>query len=136
MENQGRRNLRTWLDAQPSNFFAADCHLHDALRVYWNAEQYAAFEPKLAAFGAVCATTIDAAARLNDRIGNHPRLDAYTGIGERTEEIEFHPSYHVAGRAAYESGILAIQARPGYCFTCFATMAKWATPARSRVRPA
>jgi alkylation response protein AidB-like acyl-CoA dehydrogenase len=113
MEHTGRIDLRAWLDAKPDNFFEADANLQRALRVYWNDEQFAAYRPKLGAFGHTCATTIDAAARLNDRIGNHPRLDAYSGIGERTEEVEFHPSYQVAGRAAYESGILAIQARPG-----------------------
>jgi acyl-CoA dehydrogenase len=113
MEHTGRIDLRAWLDARPANFFEADANLQRALRVYWNDEQFAAYRPKLAAFGHTCATTIDAAARLNDRIGNHPRLDAYTGIGEHTEDVEFHPSYHAAGRTAYESGILAIQARPG-----------------------
>jgi alkylation response protein AidB-like acyl-CoA dehydrogenase len=114
MDDSARRDLRAWLDATPTNFFDADANLQRALRVYWNDEQFAAYRPRLSAFGRTCATLIDEAARVNDRIGNHPRLDRYSGIGERTEEVEFHPSYHAAGRAAYESGILAIQARPGY----------------------
>lgn len=112
-ENEGRRRLRAWLDARPGNFFEADHNLQRVLRMHWGEERYETHRAQLAAFGQVCATTIDAAARLNDRIGNHPRLDRYTGIGERAEEVEFHPSYHVAGRAAYESGVLAVQARPG-----------------------
>jgi acyl-CoA dehydrogenase len=114
MEPPGRGDLRAWLEAKPANFFEADAALQRMLGMYWNAEQMAAYRPLLAQFGHTCATTIDTTARLNDRIGNHPRLDSYTGIGEHTEAIEFHPSYHAAGRAAYESGILAIQARPGY----------------------
>jgi alkylation response protein AidB-like acyl-CoA dehydrogenase len=114
MELSARRDLRAWLDARPDNFFEADANLRRALRMHWGDEQFADCRPRLSAFGRACATVIDEAARVNDRIGNHPRLDRYTGIGERTEAIEFHPSYHVAGRAAYESGILAIQARPGY----------------------
>jgi alkylation response protein AidB-like acyl-CoA dehydrogenase len=109
----GRAALQRWLAARPANFFEADGVLQRALRMHWGDEQFATLRPRLSEFGALCATTIDAAARLNDRIGNHPRLDAWSGIGEHTEAIEFHPSYHIAGRAAYESGVLALQAAPG-----------------------
>lgn len=114
MERIGRQRLQAWRAAKPTNFFEADQHLQRALQMHWGQEAFVAQRDHLAAFGAVCATTIDAAAQINDRIGNHPRLDRYTGIGERTEAIEFHPSYHEAGRAAYESGLLATQAEPGH----------------------
>jgi len=113
-EPDGRQQLRAWLDAQPNNFFEADHNLQRVLRMYWGEAHFRARQPQLSAFGHTCATTIDVAARLNDRIGNHPVLDRYNGIGERSETVQLHPSYHVAGRAAYESGILAIQAQPGY----------------------
>lgn len=113
MENTGRQRLQTWLNTKPDNFFTTDYNLQRVLRMYWGAEQFVRHEDHLATFGHTCATTMNDAARINDRLDNHPQLDRYTGIGERTEEIEFHPSYHVAGRAAYESGILSIQSQPG-----------------------
>ncbi|MBS1968514.1 MAG: acyl-CoA dehydrogenase family protein [Chloroflexi bacterium SZAS-1] len=113
MDHPGRAALRSWLDSRPANFFEANQPLQRALRMHWGDERFAALRPRLSAFGETSATTIDEAARVNDRIGNHPRLDAYTGIGEQTEAIEFHPSYYIAGRAAYESGMLAVQAQPG-----------------------
>lgn len=113
MENPGRHSLHTWLNTKPDNFFTADHNLQHVLCMYWGAEQFEHHQERLAAFGHTCATTMNDAAHINDRIGNHPRLERYTGIGERTEQIEFHPSYHTAGRAAYESGILSIQSQPG-----------------------
>lgn len=113
MEHPARTDLRDWLSALPTNFFESAALLQCSLRMYWGDERMTALRPRLSEFGHACATTIDAAARLNDRIGNHPQLDPYTGIGEHTAAVAFHPSYHAAGRAAYESGVLAVQAQPG-----------------------
>jgi alkylation response protein AidB-like acyl-CoA dehydrogenase len=113
MMPERRVDLHAWQQARPANFFEADRNLQRVLRMRCGEARFAAHRERLAAFGAACATTIDAAARLNDRPHNHPRLDRYTDIGERTEGIEFHPSYHEAGRAAYASGVLAVMAEPG-----------------------
>ena len=111
---ESRQQLRNWLDSKPDNFFEADQNLQTVLRMYLGSERFEAVRPALAAFGHTCATVIDPAAAVNDRIGNHPRLVGWSDIGERTEEIEFHPSYHLAGRPAYESGILTLQSEPGH----------------------
>jgi hypothetical protein len=122
MEHPARTDLRDWLSALPTNFFEAAALLQCSLRMYWGDERMTALRPRLSEFGHVCATTIDAAARLNDRIGNHPQLDPYTGIGEHTAAVAFHPS-------------LATSCFRARCSICCATMAKWATPARSPAPP-
>src|SRR5690554_2228588 len=100
-----RARLAAWEAARPSNFFEADPALQRALRLYLGEERYEARRPSLSAAGHQAATVVDEAARLNDRPHNHPRLERWSPTGERLEQVEFHPSYHVAGRAIYESGI-------------------------------
>jgi acyl-CoA dehydrogenase len=112
--DQARQTLRDWLEGRPDNFFQANRNLQRVLQMYFGDQKYGALRDSLAAFGHVCATVIDEAATINDRRENHPRLELYTSIGERIEEVDFHPSYHVAGRPAYESGVLAIQREPGH----------------------
>lgn len=109
---QGRQDLARWRDSVPDNFFTCDANLRRVLPLY--DPGYAGYEAELAAFGHAVATVIDPAATLNDRPHNHPRLDAWDGIGQRTESIEFHPSYHTAGRPAYQAGLLALSAEPGH----------------------
>ena len=93
--SSGRADLVAWRAEFPENFFVCDANLQRVLRMH--SPGYPAFEPELRAFGQAVATVIDPAATLNDRPHNHPRLDAWDGIGQRTEAIEFHPSYHQAG---------------------------------------
>ena len=88
-------DLARWRAAIPDNFFACDTNLQRVLRMH--SPNYDTFKPELDAFGQAVAIIIDPAAAINDLPQNHPRLDAWDGIGQRTEEIEFHPSYHQAG---------------------------------------
>jgi len=97
---QGRQALREWLDSKPDNFFESNRNLQYVLQMYLGEEKYRALQGSLSDLGRACATAIDEAAAINDRPENHPRLERYTSVGERIEEVEFHPSYHVAGRAA------------------------------------
>ncbi|NOX63490.1 MAG: hypothetical protein GXP42_16325 [Chloroflexi bacterium] len=110
---EGRNALAAWREAIPANFFDADPNFQRILRMYLGAEGYAAVEPDLRRFGEKVVSVIDPAATINDRPHNHPRLERWDGIGHRIEAIEFHPTYHAAGRAAYETGVLSLQKRPG-----------------------
>ena len=109
---QGRQDLARWRASVPDNFFTCDANLRRVLPLY--DPGCAGYEAELAAFGHAVAAVIDPAATVNDRPHNHPRLDAWDGIGQRTESIEFHPSYHDAGRPAYQAGLLALSAEPGH----------------------
>ncbi len=111
---QARQALRDWLDHRPDNFFTAESNLPTALRFYLSPERYEEMLPRLNRAGADAATRIDAAARLEDEIGNHPRLQRYSGIGERTESIVFHPAHDEIGRMVWSSGIMSLQREPGH----------------------
>ena len=109
---RGRAILRAWEDSKPKNFFTADKNLQAVLRRYLG-NAYAAAEPNLMRLGEQTAALLDEWAKVEDRIGNHPRLERWSDIGERIEAIAFHPNHDKAGRILWESGIMAMQASPG-----------------------
>jgi acyl-CoA dehydrogenase len=109
----GRADLCAWEESKPDNFFTADVNLQRVLIRLLGEDRFRRMEDELVRFGRECATTIDAAAKQEDLIGNHPRLDRYSHIGERTEELEFHPNHDLTGDMIWRSGVLALQAEPG-----------------------
>jgi len=111
--DRGRASLSAWLDAQPTNFYSDDPWLQRVLARVGGERFVSVMGDRLHAFGATCATVLDEAASVNNRPWNLPRLDRFDAIGRRTEGIEHHPSYHVAGRAIYESGMMGEYAAPG-----------------------
>jgi hypothetical protein len=109
---QGRADLAAWEASKPHNFFLADLNLRAVLRRWMGAPRYEAFRPRMVALGAQAATDLDSWAKQEDRLGNHPRLDRFDGIGQRTEQIEFHPNHDRAGALIWGAGVLALQAQP------------------------
>ncbi|MDQ7064279.1 MAG: acyl-CoA dehydrogenase family protein [candidate division KSB1 bacterium] len=112
--DEARAAFQEWREDVSQNFYTGNRAFQNMLRFFMGDEPFAELQPQLEAFGETCARVIDPAAEENDRIGNHPQLVRWNDLGERIEEIRFHPSYHVAGRAAIESGILSLQAKPGH----------------------
>ena len=115
MTNQtikGRNDLLAWEQHKPDNFFTSDNNLQVVLQRYLGAE-YESFKGEMANLGAATATVMDEAAQIEDRIGNHPRLERWSALGERIEQIEFHPNHDLNGRFVWESGIMALQGAAG-----------------------
>jgi len=109
----GRADLAAWKAAQPANFFRAEPLLAQTLALVAPESMTPEFIARLDTHGAACATELDEAATINNRPWNLPRLERYDAIGNRTEEIENHPSYHDAGRVIYESGLMGELAHEG-----------------------
>lgn len=109
----GRDALLAWQAAQPDNFFAADRNLQHTLEYHWGASMYHTHAARLSEFGQRVATVIDALARSSNLDPNLPRLDRYTPVGGRIEDVTYHPDYHAAGRHIYGSGAMAIYGQPG-----------------------
>ncbi|MBI5512001.1 MAG: acyl-CoA dehydrogenase family protein [Deltaproteobacteria bacterium] len=102
----GRDDLETFDGAQPDNFWRADPHLRRVLARLAGETTLAGWETQLDQFGAECAGGIDAAVRLNNLGHNLPTLDRFDGFGARLEAVEHHPSFHIAGRGIYGSGVM------------------------------
>lgn len=109
----GRARLQDWEYAQPDNFFETDPHLQQLLAYHWGIDAYNRHAPRLAEFGHRTATVIDRAARRSNLNQNLPRLERYSTLGYRTEDVEFHPDYHLAGEHIYGSGVMSVLGEPG-----------------------
>ena len=103
----GRARLLEFESRQPENFFRAERHLQRVL-AHLAPEAHRGWIDGLDNFGAEAAGPLDAAVRLNNLPQNLPRLDRWSPYGERIEEVEFHPSYHEAGRMIYGSGVMSV----------------------------
>lgn len=108
---RGRKDLLAWERAKPTNFYTGNPNLENVLRYYlgdkYNTQNFENL-------GAFVATEMDAAAKVEDRIGNHPRLERWSGLGERIEKIEFHPNHDAIGAKVWASGVMAIQSVAGH----------------------
>lgn len=110
---EGRSLLRRWEESKPTNFYEDDQHLRRVLAFRVDAARLAAVEPLLRLAGADAAGPVNRASALLDRPEHLPRLDPWNGIGERTEEIVFHPAYHEVGRLVWRSRVLSLLGEPG-----------------------
>jgi len=107
---QGRDDLKAWEAAQPTNIYQSDAHFRRLVPLYVTGEPLDEINADLERFGAEVASPVDALVRENNLHQNLPRLERYTGIGERVEKIDHHPTYHEAGRYIYGSGIMSAYA--------------------------
>src|SRR3972149_2526953 len=129
---EGRSLLRRWEESKPTNFYEDDQHLRRVLAFRVDAARLAPVAPLLHQAGADAAgppsrppalpapgpplppgAGAEAAgpgsrpSALLARPEHLPRLEPWNGIGERTEEIVFHPAYHEVGRLGRRAGGLA-----------------------------
>ena len=110
---KGRNDLLAWENNKPDNFFTSDSNLQHVLRYYLGDAEYMKAQQSLESLGSSAATTLDKWAKVEDRIANHPRLERWSDLGERIEEIEFHPNHDKAGQIIWDSGILQVQGEAG-----------------------
>lgn len=114
-ENPGRESLRRWQAGKTLNYFSSNGNLQRVLRLLAGAEPAAAMKRRLEDFGATMAAHVDPLVCESERPENAPRLRSWSGIGERIDEIELHPSTREAGRLVWRHGILAVQGERGRC---------------------
>ena len=111
---QGRAELTEWESAQPDNFYESDRHLQRILEFYWGAEKLRTHEARLRKFGGEAATIVDGAVRRANEPEHLPRLNRYSAVGERIEDVIHSADHHLAGRYIYGSGAMSVYAEPGH----------------------
>jgi len=99
---RGRAHLQAWEDGKPDNFFTSDANLQHVLQ-HRMGEAYRQAEANFIDFGGKVATLLDEAAKQEDRIGNHPRLERWSPLGERWEQIAPHEP-HACRANAQQNG--------------------------------
>jgi len=110
---RGRALLARWEAAKPANFYEDDEHLRSALVRRMGPARLARLEPDLHRAGADSAGPVSRAALELDRPEHLPRLESWSPMGERREDVVFHPLHHEVGRRVWSSGVLAALAEPG-----------------------
>jgi acyl-CoA dehydrogenase len=110
---QGREAMAEWERRQPDNFYESDRHLQHILELYWGADQVRHHIARLSKFGGEAATVVDQAVRRANQTENLPRLERYSAIGERIEEVTHSAEHDLAGEYIYGSGAMSVYAEPG-----------------------
>ncbi len=109
----GRADLLAWQAKKPTNFFSSDANLGRVLELRLGRERLESERARLTAAGEMIGTELSRLAFDTNQDENLPRLERYSGLGERTESVVFHPSYHQAGRLVWQTGVLSDYAEPG-----------------------
>lgn len=109
---KGRAAILAWEQNKQQNAFLRDVNLQNVLRRYMGEIAYDEARANFEQLGADLIR-IDELAKVEDRVGNHPRLERYSGHGERIERIEFHPNHDKIGALVWQSGVMAVQAQAG-----------------------
>jgi alkylation response protein AidB-like acyl-CoA dehydrogenase len=107
-----REDLDRWLEQASENRYASDGFIRRLLHSHLG-PRWAEADALLRAVSDQTGPRLDAFARESNRDENLPQLRRHDRFGRAIEEIEFHPSYHEAGRLFWSSGVLAALATPG-----------------------
>ena len=121
-EISGQGYLEDWRDGQTDNYFTYDLELQRSLEFLWGTDLYKKHAKRLAKYGEDLASIVADAVDEISQDPNLPRLERFDSIGHRTEDVVYHPSHHVAGKAIFESGIISELSTPGnnlLCLTLF-----------------
>jgi alkylation response protein AidB-like acyl-CoA dehydrogenase len=111
--DQGRSALLDWERSQPTNFYETDRHLKNILEFYWGEDRLQTHAGRLSKFGHATATVVDEAVRRANLAENLPRIDRYSAVGERTEDVTHCADHYLAGQYIYRSGAMAVYAEAG-----------------------
>ena len=110
---KARAALVAWNSAKAENYFTADPDLERVLRRHLGPAALAVERAGLTAFGEESATVLDGLIRENNRDENLPQLRRWNAVGERTEEVIFHPSYAAIGQRVFRTGVIGRYNIPG-----------------------
>ncbi|RMF69385.1 MAG: hypothetical protein D6743_01925, partial [Calditrichaeota bacterium] len=109
---RGREAMKAWQSALQENVYTRNPDFQHSVRFYFDTDAER-LHPELVAFGEQVARELEPLVAENDFRFNHPRLEPYTGVGERCDAVVHHPAYVQAGNIIYGSRMMERIARPG-----------------------
>jgi len=109
---QARISLAAWQAHKPTDYLRADPNIQRILRMHMG-DRYQRHLPVLSKAARTSATRMGDLAIASNRDENLPYLSRFNGIGERTEEVIFHPSYHELGACVWDTDVLSVLKEPG-----------------------
>lgn len=107
-----RTSLAAWQAQKPTDYLQADTNIQRVLQMYMG-EDYSRHRPVLSEAASMSAGRMDSLAINSNRDENLPRLNRFNNVGERTEEVVFHPDYHKLGACVWDTAVLAVLEQPG-----------------------
>ena len=111
-----RTALEDWRRAFPADPFADDTILQAILDRHLAGDRLGALCASAGAFARDVVAIIGPASSRYEQPAHRPELVRWDGLGRRTEQVSFDPSYHEAGRAVWRSGLVALSGEPGRAY--------------------
>ncbi|GMT39888.1 MAG: acyl-CoA dehydrogenase [bacterium] len=109
---QARTSLTAWQTHKPMDYLQADTNIQWVLQMHMG-EDYSRHLPMLSKAASMSASRMDSLAINSNRDENLPRLNRFNNVGERIEEVVFHPDYHELGACVWDTGVLTVLEQPG-----------------------
>jgi len=107
-----RADLDAWRATSSANSFDADRFFRRLLERHLGA-RFGELEEHLRQVADAAGPELDALVAESNRDENLPVLRRLDPVGRASEEVVFHPSYHVVGQVFWSSGVLSILTDPG-----------------------
>ena len=107
-----RNALKQWQKSLRENIYSRNRDFQHSIG-YFFPEDFERIQKDLERFGEAITCKLEPLVAENDFKHNHPRLEAYSSIGERTDEIVHHPTYIQAGNIIYGSRMMEKISQPG-----------------------
>lgn len=111
-----RAALESWRRAFPADPFTEDTGLQAILDRHLSNDRLESLRTSAGEFARDVVSVVGPAASRYEQRGHLPELVRWDGLGRRTEEVSFDPSYHEAGRAVWRSGLVSLSREPGRAY--------------------
>ena len=111
-----RSALQAWKADFPKDPYESDLQLREILRRALEESRWKALESRASVFARSLVEIVAPAAQRYEHRLHLPELSRYDAVGTRTETVSFDPTYHDAGAAVWQSGVVALSNDPGSAY--------------------
>jgi len=117
----GRDDLSSWALEIQKNIYTHDDDFIHSIKFYFP-NDFIRVNAELETFGHEVVNHLEPLVKENNLAVNLPRLEAYSPVGERIDQIVHHPAYVQAGNIIYGTKIMEKMSRPGGLAECLSLL--------------